>query len=112
MNILDNVFDILSEKRRRYALYYLSQQNDPVRVDDVAAQIAKWEANGSRQSIPDEKFDQIELELYHNDLPKASQLEYIQFDDEEGLVELTEAPHEIDAVIHVAKVIERPDRNP
>lgn len=112
MEILDRVFDVLSKERRRYALYYLEQQDGPVSVEELVEQIAVWETDGTGESIPDEKFREVQIEFRHTDLPKTATLEYIQYDSESGEIELTEAPPRIDAIVSVAKVIERPDRNP
>lgn len=109
---LDRVFDLLSKERRRYALYYLERQDGPVSVDEVAEQVAEWETNGATVSIPEEKFEQIEVELHHNDLPKASEAKYVAYEPEEEVVEVTGTPSEVNAIISVAKAIERPDRNP
>ena len=56
--------------------------------------------------------DQIELALYHMDLPKAAEAEYVRDDPHNGVIELTSPPPEFDAIIAIAKVIERPARNP
>lgn len=109
---LDLVFDLLSKERRRYALYYLEQQDGPVSVEEVTEQVAEWETNGATVSIPEEKFGQIEVGLLHNDLPKASEAKYIEYNPEEEMVEVTGAPPDVKAIISVAKTIERPDRNP
>lgn len=112
MESLDQIFDLLTKERRRYALYYLEQQDDPVPVDEVAEQVAEWETNGATTSIPEEKFRNIELSLQHTDLPKASETEYIRYNREEGIVEVTGTPPEFDVIISVAEIIERPYRNP
>lgn len=109
---LDRVFDLLSKERRRYALYYLEQQDGLVTVDEVAEQVVEWETNPTTVSIPEEKFEQIEIELHHNDLPKAAEAKYIEYDPEEGVVEVTGTPPEFTAIVSVAKAIERPNRKP
>lgn len=112
MEILDRVFDVLSEERRRYALYYLEQQDGPISVEELVEQIAVWESNGAGESIPDEKFREVKLKLHHTDLPKTANLEYIQYNRESGEIELTEAPPQINAIVSIARVIEQPGRNP
>lgn len=112
MEPLDRVFDLLRRERRRYALYYLEQHDGPVSIDEVAEKVAKWETDGPPASIPEEKFEQIEVDLYHTDLPKAANAKYVEYDPEEGSVEVTGTPPKVDAIITVAKVMERPDRNP
>lgn len=112
MELLNRLFDLLSEERRRYAFYHLEQTDDPVSVEELAEQVAEWETDGPPESIPAKKYDRIELELYHQDLPKASEEPYVRYNPDTMMVELTGAPPELDAVIHVARVIERPERNP
>lgn len=112
MESLDGVFDLLSEERRRYALYYLEKQDGPVSVDEVAAQVAEWETNGATGSIPEGKFENIKMNLYHADLPKASEVTHVQYDREEGTVEVVGESPEFNAITSVAEIIERPNRNP
>lgn len=109
---LDEVFDLLSEERRRYALYYLEQADGPVAVEEVAEQVAKWETGNVVGAIPEDKFERIEVELHHTDLPKATEVEYIEYDPAAETIEVSGVPPEVNAIITVAKVIERPERNP
>lgn len=110
MEILDQVFELLEDKRRRYALYHLEREDDPVPLDDLAEQVAAWETDAPRAPA-EEKQEDVKLELYHDDLPEASEASYVRYDPEEKVVELTGPPPEFDAILTVAKVIERPDRN-
>ncbi|WP_435181432.1 DUF7344 domain-containing protein [Halorussus sp. AFM4] len=112
MASLDEVFDLLSKERRRYALYYLEKEEGPVSVEEVAKQVAEWETNGATGTIPADKYERIEVELHHNALPKAAEIEFIEYDPAAEVVEATGTPPEVDAIISVAKVIERPERNP
>lgn len=112
MEVLDQIFEVLSEERRRYALYYLEQQETAIPVQELIEQVAEWNADRPAESIPDEKFERIEMEFYHRELPKATDLEYVQYNPNDGLVELTGIPPEVDAIISIARVIERPDRHP
>ncbi len=109
---LDRVFDLLSDERRRYALYYLEKQDGPVSIDELAEQVAEWETNPGRASVPEEKFEEIELRFIHRDLPKASEAGYVKYDPEEGEIALVDEPREFDAIVSIAEVIERPDRYP
>lgn len=109
---LDEVFRILSKERRRYALYYLEQQEGRIPVDEVAEQVAEWETNPSSLSLLEGKSKEIAVELKHNDLPKASEAKYVKYNPEAEVVEVTAEPPEVNAIISVAKTIERPNRNP
>ena len=72
MEILDRVFEVLSEERRRYALYYLEQEDGPAPLEELIEQIAAWETNESAATIPDEKFREVGLKFYHTDLPETT----------------------------------------
>lgn len=111
MASVDHVLNLLSKERRRYALYYIKQQDGPVPIDDVVKQVAEWETDPESAPTPADKFDQIEVELLHNDLPRASEAEYIKYDPDTRVVELTGAPPAFNAILSVAKVMERPERN-
>lgn len=112
MGTIDQILDLLSKERRRYALYYLTQQDGPISVTEVAEQVTEWETTGPPATISDERFEQVKIELLHTDLPKVSEANYINYDSERGIVELSGTPPGFDAIISLAKVIERPDRNP
>ena len=112
METLDRVFDLLSKERRRYALYYLEEQEGPVSVDEVAAQVADWENSDATGETIEKEIENVKMNLYHIDLPKASEATHIQYNRKEGTVELVEESPEFDAITSVAEIIERPSRNP
>lgn len=111
MTSLDRIFDLLSKERRRYALYYLERRDGPVSIDELAEQVIEWESDPAAVSVPEERFERVELELHHNHLPKASEAEFVEYDPERGVVEISGTPPEFNAVISVAEVIERPPQN-
>lgn len=111
MDVLDRLFELLADERRRYALYYLEQRDGPVPVDELVSRVAEWETDGSDESILDERYEEIEVDFHHEDLPRASEAPYVRYDPGRGLVELTGAPPAVDAILTVARVVERPDRD-
>lgn len=108
---MDTVFDLFSKERRRYVLYYLDQQEGSVSVDEVVNQVADWEAEGSHEDIPDEKFDRIELSLRHMHLPKTAEVDFIEYLSDEGLINIHGSPTEFNAIVTIAKTIEQPDES-
>lgn len=81
-------------------------------MDEVAEQVAEWETNPPSEFIAEEKFEQIEAKLHHNDLPKAAEAKFIEYDSEDEEVKVIGEPTEFKAIISVAESIERPARNP
>ncbi|RBI60055.1 hypothetical protein DMJ13_20480 [halophilic archaeon] len=111
MTSVDKVMTLLSKERRRYVLYYIEQQNGPVPINDVVKQVAEWETDPESSPSAADKFNQIEVELLHKDLPKATEAEYINYDPDSRVVELTDAPPKFKAILSIAKILERPDQN-
>lgn len=108
MESLDKLFDLLRKERRRYVLYYLEQQNRPVPVEELVAEVARWEADSTNPSISFEEYEKVEISIHHADLPKLSDEPYIQYNPETRYVELTEPPPEFKAILAIAEVAESP----
>lgn len=105
---LDTVFDLLRKERRRYALYYLEQQEGRVSIEEVAEQVAKWEDDSPGDPAPG-RYDRVELSLHHTHLPKTARADFIEYDSENGEINVHGTPTELDAVLTVAEVLEDGD---
>jgi len=106
MSTVDTVFDLLDSKERRYALYYLNEQDDPVPIDELAEKVAKMEADSDTDEFPDSEIGRYEIQLKHSELPKADQAAFVDYDSDEGVVRLTEEPPEFEAILSIAEVVE------
>ena len=104
MTTVDDVLTLLHERRRRYMLYYLSEQDGPVRVSELVDAVTQMEAEST--PIPNGTFDRIELALTHKHLPEAKTAEFVEYDPEEKVVRLTDEPPTFNAILTVAKVLE------
>ncbi|AHF99569.1 hypothetical protein HALLA_12995 [Halostagnicola larsenii XH-48] len=105
---LNTVFELLSDERRRHVLYYLRDHGGEVSVEELIDTVAEWETNTPPPAIPDEFLAELELELQHVHLPKASTVEFIEYVPEDGVVRIRGAPSEFTTVVTVARLIERP----
>ncbi|SIR15697.1 hypothetical protein SAMN05421858_1634 [Haladaptatus litoreus] len=109
MASLNTIFDLLSEKRRRYVLYYLEEQGESVPVDELVETVADWESSASGNDIPADKFREVEISLVHTDLPKTANVEFIEYDVNEKMVKINGTSPEFDTIINLAKIIEEPE---
>lgn len=104
---VDIVLDLLNEQRRRYALYYLTEQDGPVPIEEVVEAVTEMESNPNQISSPGKKFREVEISLAHNHLPKVDETDFIEYDPEKGEVRLTDNPTEFDTILTIAKVLEQ-----
>lgn len=91
------MFEVLSNRRRRFVIHYLKQHDgEQVTVSELAEQVACWE-NGKdieRLSYRERKRVRNALRQFH--LSKMADHGFVEFDPKRGTVELTEAASDAD----------------
>lgn len=86
----DDLFDSLSNRRRRYLLYHaLSTDEDVLDLDDAAAVVERYE---NATTPPDVHLDaeRIRIALHHAHLPRLDADGFLDYDPEAETVELTD----------------------
>jgi len=93
----DTVLEVLSNKRRRFAIHYLKQQYsftaqnpDPVDIGDLAEQIASWEYDKPADHLTAQERKRVQNALRQFHLPKMDDYGFVDYDSQRGTVELTE----------------------
>ncbi|ELZ95314.1 hypothetical protein C440_09557 [Haloferax mucosum ATCC BAA-1512] len=106
----DDVFEALSNRRRRYALHYLKQldADGPVELSAVSAQVAAWERGTDPQQLSYDDRKNVHTALYQFHAPKMDELGLINYDTCRGTVELTDAGRELDVYLQTATGTDAP----
>jgi DNA-binding phage protein len=94
------VFDILSNRRRRYALYALLD-DDTATIGSLAEQIAAWENDSSISEVTPTERKRVYTALQQSHLPKLERTGLIRFDRENGRVHPTDIVDEMDIYLEV-----------
>ncbi|WP_224333801.1 DUF7344 domain-containing protein [Haloprofundus halobius] len=84
------IFSLLSNERRRYALHYLSSRVGAIPIGEVAEQIAIWEGDPTM-----DRYQRVYVGLIHNHLSRLGHAGVIAYDSDEELITTTDG---IDAV--------------
>jgi hypothetical protein len=92
----DTVFDILSNPRRRYVLYYLRQEGGPVQLTRLAEHVAAWENETEVESLDDQQRKRVYVSLYQTHVPKLADAGVVEYDKDQGSVALAEDAVAID----------------
>jgi len=92
----DDVFDILSNHRRRMVLYFLRQNGDSVTVNDLAEQIAARENEVPIEELTSQRRKRVYVSLYQTHLPKMADMNLIEYDSDEGMVQQTDRTWSVD----------------
>lgn len=76
----EDVVDVLSNRRRRYALAQLQSVETPVGVSELANRVARWEARKpDLDGVPGD-VGEIEVALVHTHLPKLAEAGLAEYD--------------------------------
>lgn len=81
---LDATLDLLSNRRRRYVLYYLRKEGETVSLAELAERIADWDESETRST------EAVVADLYHSHLPRMDDAGVVDFDDAANAVTLRE----------------------
>lgn len=77
----DELFDVLSDSRRRFMLTSLQSAQMPVSVEELTAELVAWEAQRPAPDRSDADGDGIAISLIHKHLPKMAEAGFIRYDD-------------------------------
>ena len=89
----DTLFDLLAERRRRYALYVLVGTDDGLaEVETLADQVAMWEARSDDATVTDSLRASIATELREKHLPRLADADVVEYDARSDVVRYWRQP--------------------
>ena len=89
---LDTVFELLSDARCRYLLYYLFRINGSVAELDAAANAVYKYETACSDEYEDATRETIKISLHHNRLPQLEDAGIVDYDTRQGTIRFTEDP--------------------
>nr|WP_247730860.1 hypothetical protein [Halovivax limisalsi] len=94
-----DVFDLLSNRRRRYAIHYCKQADGPVTLGELAEQVAAWELEKEIAALTSAERKRVYTALQQTHLPTLERANVIEFEDHS--VELTEEAAELEVYLDI-----------
>lgn len=104
----DVAFELLSNRRRRYTLHYLTYADGRVELGELAEHVAAWENNTDIRKIDAAQRKRVYTSLQSHHLPKMDDQGVVSYDDRAGVVELTGGADEFDIYLEVVDGAEIP----
>ncbi|WP_254529086.1 DUF7344 domain-containing protein [Natrinema gelatinilyticum] len=83
----DDIFHLLQNERRRLVLRYLRGTEGPVRMRDVAEQVAAWEHDTTVEELTSTQRQRVYIPLYQSHLSKLDEVGVIDYQQNRGIVE-------------------------
>ena len=92
----DEIFHLLQNERRRLVLRYLRGTDGPVRMRDVAEQVAAWEHDTTVEELTSKQRQRVYIPLYQSHLSKLDEAGLIEYQKNRGIVERKPAADTVD----------------
>lgn len=105
---VDVVFDILSNRRRRYVLHYLLQEDGAVELRELSRQVTAWENHISVEEVTYKQRKRVYTALRQTHLPAMDDAGVIVYDSQSGEVQPTAAVESFDVYVDVVRANEIP----
>lgn len=99
----DEALQLLSNKRRRYALHYLERNGPQVELGDLAETVAAWETGRTLQEIDSTDRKRVYTSLQSHHLPKMADQAIVEYDERSGIIGLTDQADELDIYLEVVE---------
>lgn len=104
----DDAFEMLSNRRRRFILHYLQDEDAVATLSDLAEQVAAWENETDIASISASERKTVYTSLQQFHLPKMDETGIIEFDQRAGEVSITDAAQDLDIYLEVVDTYDIP----
>lgn len=82
----DELFDALSDPRRRFVLQHLQSVETPTSVGDLSTDVAAWEERRPTADPPPDD-EAVTVSLVHKHLPMLSRAGLVEYDAAAGSIE-------------------------
>jgi hypothetical protein len=95
----DELYDLLSNHRRRYVLHFCKRVDGPVSLAEVAEQVAAWEQDKAIAEITSAERKRVYTSLQQTHLDRLDDAGIVEFEGDE--IELTEQAADLDIYLDI-----------
>ena len=93
------IFDLLSNHRRRYTIHFCKQQGETVTVSDLAEQVAAWELDKDINELDSAERKRVYTSLQQTHLPTLDDAGMVEY--ENGEVTLTDQAERMEVYMDI-----------
>ena len=105
---LEALLEALTSRRRRYALYYLRDQ-EVTDLDSLATYLASVEGNVATAALSDAEITRVKTDLVHTDVPALADARLIDHDPQNEVIRYSAPPTPFEAFLRLSAQIDAPE---
>jgi len=104
----DDVFEVLSNRRRRFVVHALKRAQEPMGIADLSKRVTAWEVDVAPAEVRYEDRRNVYSTLQRTHLPKMEEKNLVKVDEEENVVRPTPRLKDLDIYVEVLQSQEIP----
>ena len=104
----DDLFEVLSNRRRRFVVHALKREDAPTEIGDIAEQVAAWEYDTGVDQVSYDERKRVYTALQQSHLPKMDDVGVVEYDKSRGIVEPTGALEDVEIYMDIVQGNEIP----
>ena len=106
----EDIFEVLSNRRRRCVLHYLRSLSDgeTATLSEIASQVAAWENGVNASAVDYENRKSVQTSLYQLHLPKLADKGVVEYDQRSNTIRRTVTTGRIDLFLETVEANEVP----
>ncbi|MFC6862479.1 hypothetical protein ACFQGE_03265 [Halomicroarcula sp. GCM10025817] len=97
----DEVFEVLSNRRRRFVFHYLKRERREVYLRELAEHVAAWENDKPVAELTSMETKRVKTALHQHHLPKMDESGFVVYDSGRETVELADAVADLEVYLDV-----------
>ncbi|PSQ56058.1 transcriptional regulator [Halobacteriales archaeon SW_8_68_21] len=97
----DEIFTVLSNRRRRYVIHALKRTKEPLDVSELSTHVTAWELDVDPEEVTYEDRRNVYSTLQRTHLPKLEEKDIVDLDEETNLVEPTPELRNLEIYVEV-----------
>ena len=103
-----DVFEILSNRRRRFALHAIKRREEPIELSELSEQIAAWEIGAEPDDIRYEDRRSVYVTLKNIHIPMMDERGVVEFEQQTKTVRSTDLLSKLDVYVEALRKDEIP----
>jgi len=104
----EEIFEIVSNQRRRHVVHYLRQQDRPVELRELSTQLSAWENEEPPAEVSHNERRRVYTALRQSHLPKMDEAGVVEYDADRSVIEPSAGMDDIELYLDVVPDSEIP----
>ena len=104
----DEIFEVLSNRRRRFVIHALKRREDPIELSNLSTHVTAWELDVDPAEVEYDDRRNVYSTLQRTHLPKLEEKDIVTVDREENVVEPTPALENLEIYVEALGTKEIP----